>query len=152
MKKGFSKEYKKMMKKNRKALNQINKNADPFDYNDGLAYLIAHLRWMKDYYALGENVWAMEERDWNPDAKDEPTRLESLTQVLEHYDAWQGAEDKYIKCVEHDHGEKEGVFSYHFEYLLGDREATYKALEEEKAYHRAMFFQLLSQYMESWWD
>ena len=134
-----------MMKTHQKELKTLAKNADPFDYNDGLRLFIEHLRWMKDYYALGENVWAMEEEG-------EPTRLESLTEALRHYDAWQNAEDKYIKVVELDHDAENGKFSYRFEYLLGDREETYKAMNAEQEQERALFFSTLAQYLESWWD
>ena len=56
------KKYRKMIKKNRKKIMLLAKDAStkPFDYELGLKMFVAYLEFMKDYYKLGAHVVAIE--------------------------------------------------------------------------------------------
>jgi len=73
--------YNKMCREYRKKLVQIGKDAGPWDYCFGLEFLIEHLRFMRDYYALGYNVWGEE------DKKPENDRLTLASKMVAEYEA-----------------------------------------------------------------
>ena len=160
-----NKDYQAMLAKYKKSLTKINKDASasPWEWSWGLNYLVEFLRFMRDYYALGVNVWSMERKDEDPKRyKDVPTRLETLTKTLEYYDKWQGLEDEYIKVVDHpetykEHSNGDGTvtiddFGCHCEYLYGSMKKTYKKLAKEQEKYKKLFFMSLAEHIEEWWD
>lgn len=149
-----SPEYIRMMGRNRRKLTNINRQAarSPWEWSWGLDYLVQFLRFMRDYYKLGENVWGAPEND---------TRLETLEQTLAYYDKWQNLDEEYIK------GEKIGEMQfeknddgtatlvdtgYRFTYKYGSAKRTYKKLAKAEKKYKKLFFKMLYKYMESWWD
>ena len=167
-----SKEYQAMMAKYKKSLSQIHKDGCgcPSEWSYGLDYLVEFLRFMKDYYVLGINVWAMERKDEDPKRyKNVPTRLETLTKTLEYYDKWQGLEDEYIKVIDHpetykSHENEDGTitvdeFGFHCEYKFGPKnntrkamKITYKKLAKAQKKYKKLFFKSLAEHIEEWWD
>ena len=167
-----NKEYQAMMAKYKKSLGQIHKDGCgcPSEWSYGLDYLVEFLRFMKDYYALGVNVWAMERKDEDPKRyKNVPTRLETLTKTLEYYDKWQGLEDEYVKVVDHhetykEHDNGDGTVTiddlgFHCEYKYGPKnnhrkamKITYKKLHKEQEKYKKLFFLSLAEHIEEWWD
>ena len=160
-----NKDYQAMLAKYKKSLTNINKDAcrSPWEWSWGLDYLVEFLRFMKDYYALGINVWAMERRDEDPKRyKNVPTRLETLTKTLEYYDKWQGLEEEYIKVIDHhetykEHDNGDGTVTiddlgYHCEYKYGSVKKTYKKLAKAQEKYKKLFFMSLAEHMEEWWD
>ena len=157
----FSRSYKQMMKKNKKNLIKLAKETKPWDWNYGIELLIAHLNFMKEYYENGENVWAREDCEWNPNAI-QKTRLQMINEILSEYDEWMNCFDKYHKLIEHPETYKstqnpDGTVTVHdlgchLEYALGDRDLTTKAYSEEYLFHRKKFFELLNEYIEALWD
>ena len=154
-----SKEYKNMFKRHKKSIMEQAKYAstDPFDWGVSLELLIKHLYFMRDYYKLGENVWAMEE-------KGKPTRLECLEMILAEYEDWMHCDDKYWGW---DLGDTEDTFMWskkptpeetgrHIMKLKNlvyeDDNKNREAFEKEYKYHRKRFFELLEEYIESLWD
>lgn len=59
----WSKNYKQMLKRNKKKLNSLNKEAvnNPWEYGHATEYLVAFMTFMYEYYMLGENVWQSDE-------------------------------------------------------------------------------------------
>ena len=160
-----NKDYQAMMAKYKKSLTNINKDAchSPWEWSWGLDYLVEFLRFMKDYYTLGVNVWAMERKDEDPKRyKNAPTRLETLTKTLEYYDKWQGLEEEYIKVIDHhetykEHDNGDGTVTiddlgYHCEYKYGSMKKTYKKLVKAQEKYKKLFFMSLAEHMEEWWD
>ena len=154
-----------MLVKYKKSLTKINKDASasPWEWSCGLNYLVEFLRFMKDYYALGVNVWSMERKDEDPKRyKNSPTRLDTLTKTLEYYDKWQGLEDEYIKVVDHtetykEHSNGDGTVTIddlgcHCEYLYGSMKKTYEKLAKEQEKYKKLFFMSLAEHIEEWWD
>ena len=160
-----NKDYQAMLAKYKKSLTKINKDASasPWEWSWGLNYLVEFLRFMRDYYALGVNVWSMERKDEDPKRyKDVPTRLETLTKTLEYYDKWQGLEDEYVKVVDHPETYKERSngdgtvtiddFGCHCEYKYGSMKKTYEKLAKEQEKYKKLFFASLAEHIEEWWD
>ena len=163
IKKKYSADYYKMMRKNRAALNKINKEAAPWEYGHGIEYLVQFLRWMSDYYKLNENVWGMEAKDEDPKRYGNvPTRLETLEKTLYYYDMWQSAEERYITVVDHPetyktHDNGDGTVTIedlgcHCEYKCGTTKETYRQMFKEQKYYKRKFFNMINKYLESWWD
>lgn len=75
--------YKRQRRAARKELIRIAKNTNPWDWGGITNFIIAHLKSMRDYYALGYNVWGVEVKDTpefnQPTA---PTRLEICEHLL----------------------------------------------------------------------
>lgn len=167
-----NKDYQAMLAKYKKSLTKINKDASgsPWEWSWGLDYLVEFLRFMKDYYTLGVNVWAMERKNEDPKRyKNVPTRLETLTKTLEYYDKWQGLEDEYIKVIDHpetykEHDNGDGTVTIddlgcHCEYKFGPKnntrkamKITYKKLAKAQEKYKKLFFMSLAEHMEEWWD
>ena len=160
-----SPEYVRMFKEHKTELNKINKDGNqcPWEWSYGLDYLVEFLRFMRDYYKLGENVWGMERKDEDPKRyKNVPTRLETLEKTLFHYDRWMNLEEEYVKVIDHPETYKEvdngdGTVSiedlgFHCEYKYGSMKRTYKKLHKEQEKHKKKFFMMLSKHMQEWWD
>ena len=166
MRKKFSKEYKDMMKQHKKKIMEYAKNAsvDPFDWAPGLQVFVDHLYFMRDYYALGENVWACE-------IEEHPSREQCLNMIIAEYEAWNNCEDKYTKIFfknEPDVDKKvESLLAqgYHlkedkdpmfkdciFLYLYEDHHENTEKMCKEYEYHRNRFFELVSEHLEYLWD
>lgn len=153
------KAYNKMWKTHKKNLIKLAKEASPYQADDGIQLFIEQLRFMKDFYELGYNVWAMERKDEDPvQYKDMPTRYESLKQALDEYDAIDGCEDKYI--VYHFDDVKDDDFWHKFtkddsevcEYKLGDFKTSYDAYLKERKIHEENFKKIVEKYIDEWWD
>ena len=161
-----SSEYKEMMEKHQKEWAEIAENAGPWEWSYGLDALVEHLRWMRDYYALGENVWGQEDKEWKKGVK--YTRLETLEKTLFYYDKWMNLEDEYIQVVEHgkmkSHDNGDGTatiddLGFHCIYKYGPRnnnrkamKITYRKLHKAQQKYKKLFYKMLYKYMESWWD
>ncbi len=170
LRKELKKPYQKMMRKYKKKFKKLAKDVSPWDYGFGLELFIEHLRFMRDYYHLGYNVWAEEEEN-------ELTREEMLNLILKEYDAWMTCDEKYLQSVctndpnwedkkcelisqgyyEDDNKTRLKQFqSPRYEIiffrLYKDNEENMKKLQEEYAYHRTQFFALLGKYIEKIWD
>ena len=78
-----SRKYCKMLKTYRKSLKKIAKECRPWDYVWSIDFLIEYLKFMRDYYTLGENIMGMEDKEWKPEEK--YTRLEMINQILAAY-------------------------------------------------------------------
>ena len=168
--KEWSKEYYDMLKKNAEKLDEIHENArkSPWEWSWGNDYFVQFLRFMRDYYKLGENVWAMEQKDEDPRRyKRVPTRLQTLEKALYYYDKWQSLEGEYIKVVEHpdtyrEHDNGDGTVTiqnmgFHCEYKYGPRNnkrkamiITYKKLNKEQKKYKKKFYKMVFKYLESW--
>ncbi len=163
MNKEHSADYDAMFLQHTSELKDIAAATTPFDYSYGLDFLVQHLRFMRDYYKLGENVWGMEKKDEDPKRyKNIPTRLETLEKALYYYDKWINLEDEYIKVVDHpetfkEHDNGDGTFTidnlgFHCEYKYGSMKRTYKKLHKAQEKYKKLFFKTLACYCESWWD
>lgn len=155
----FSKKYKEMIKRHSKKIKEDAKSAaeDPFDWEPGLQVFVDHLYFMRDYYSLGENVWAKEDCTWRDDVK--YTRLQMLNQILDEYEGWMNCEHKYF--IHHDTGGKEngrGLIingeptDWWIEYLIPDYKENVEAFHKEYDEHKSKFFTLLAEYIEFLWD
>lgn len=150
-----SKEYKDMMAKHKKILDGINREGhqSPWEWSFGLDYFVAFLRFMKDYYTLGENVWSVD---------DDTERLETISKALEYYDTWQTLEEEYIRVVHHPetrktHDNEDGTVTvddlgYHCEYRYGSMKKTYKRLYKAQKKYKKLFFDTVAENIEKWWD
>lgn len=163
--KQLRKQYFKMIKKNRKELDSLNRAARtrPWDWSFGLDYLIAYMEFMRDYYNLGWNVWQTDET-LVPLKKSLDETLEAYKKwdecVLDHFypEAFKIAEQQYYNlCREEnkkvDLNEKE---KYIKECISPDEwpftEENLNKYGEEYIRRRNKFFQLLSENIEKWWD
>jgi len=157
--KPHSPEYFTMMDAHRKEWSEIAANAGPWEWSYGLDALVEHLKWMRDYYKLGENVWGQENKEW--DKKVKYTRLETLEKTLYYYDRWMNLEDEYVQVVEtgefksHDNGD--GTFTiddlgFTCIYKYKSMKKTYKKLHKAEQKYKKLFYKMLYKYMESWWD
>lgn len=156
--KQLRKAYKKMMKAHKKQILKAAKDAseNPFEFEQGLMMLIEHLKFMRDYYALGYNVMAQEIEGVRP-------RLEGIEAALEEYDL--GFDLECNSVIDYKYFEKKD-YSLPFNQKLGtfvlpDFDApknglTFKeafaAAEEEKKEHKRKFYDILFNEACSWWD
>lgn len=160
-KKKFSKEYHNLIKRNNKKLVKLAKETRPWDFSWTLDLLVANLEYIKEYYSNKENVWALENYEWDPKAI-KKSRLEMVQEILDEYYAWQNCENKYYKVVFHpetykSHSNGDGTVTIddlgsHIEYLCGDPETTRKEFNKEYSLHKKNFFNLLNKYIEELWD
>ncbi len=86
-----SRTYKQMMKKYHKSITKLGKDLskNPWEWSYLSETIIEFLRFMRDYYTAGENVWQTDD-----------TRLpiiESLNAAIHEYDRWQECEHDYVK-------------------------------------------------------
>lgn len=160
-----SKDYKKMIKANKKLIMKDAKAAstDSFDWGIGLQVFVDHLYFMREYYELGENVWGAE-------AEGVPTRLQILNLILATYEEWINCENKYTVIIHKDEGEEKLKEYLAKGYFLQERDesplfkdcyilyryATFeentKACSREYNRSRKRFFELLGEYIEYLWD
>lgn len=158
-----SEEYQQIMYDHHKKLKEIIKRAGPWDWCYGLDALVEHLRWMRDYYKLGENVLGMEKRDEDPKKyKNIPTRLETLEKTLGYYDKWSTLEEEYIKVVDAEQPLKEKsdnngnivIPSFYFQckYKYRSAKKTYRKLDKAERKYKKKFFNMLCKHIEEWWD
>lgn len=161
--------YRKLVRAYRRKLRKDSRESSPWDYRYGLEPFVDFLRFMKGYYELG----------WNVDCEDvdRPSRLDTVSNALAEYDAYEGCDRKYVdfdesethlsEWMESTKGSKETVFipsekdgrkgyravvTSGVRYLLGDPKATYKALNEEKDLHWKTFWGIVRDNMLGWWD
>ena len=163
--KQLRKQYFKMIKKNQKELDSLNKAAHraPWDWSFGLNYLIAYMEFMQDYYNLGWNVWQTDET-LVPLKK-------SLDATLEAYKKWDELvldcfDTEEIKIIERQYydlckkenkksniNEKNQFIKEH----MSPEDYPYNKENLEKygkeyVKRRNKFFKLLSEHIEEWWD
>ena len=83
--KRLRREYKRMCKTHRKNLLKeiASKDFGPWDYGHGVFLFVEFLKYMRDYYALGYNVFALDEDD------DRLRTLQETIDAYEKYDAYQ---------------------------------------------------------------
>lgn len=156
--------YNKMWRKYKKLLKKDAKEMCPFDYSFGLDAFIDFLKFMKEYYELGYNVWAMERKDEDPvNYADVPTRVESLKETIRFYNLWQNADECFTKIVyteqERDYYIKMGyhlqtsAFEGHY-YLTyyKDVHENFEAIAKATAEYKHKFFECLEKYINEWWD
>ena len=164
-----SKQYKQMMKKWKKKILKDAKDAStsPWDYGFGLDMFVDYIYFMRDYYALGENVWQAEES--HNEVKD------SLNRAINEYEEWQNCHEKYIKIIHKSEDDYEKQLKhwlrlgYHLKeekednkndilkdvsvlYFYEDIRKTYDEMRDEYIKHRDNFFRLVSDNIENWWD
>lgn len=154
-----SPEYLAMMKAHHERWAEIAENARPWEWSYGLDALVEHLRWMRDCYKLGENVWGQEDKEWKKGVK--YTRLETLEKTLYYYDRWMNIENEYIQVVEigkfksHDNGDGTSTIDdlgFKCVYKYKSMKKTYKKLHKVEQKYKKLFYKMLYKYMESWWD
>ncbi len=141
-------------------LKRICMEAGPWEWSFGIDLLVEHLRWMRDYYTLGENVWGKEDKEWKKGIK--YTRLEGIEKALYYYDMWKTVEDRYIFLTENPTGSKlkdngDGTstvveFGYNVIYKCGTAKRTYKKIYKEERKYKRLFYKMLEEHMEEWWD
>lgn len=122
-----SKEYKRMMRKYRKEAKKITKEMGPWEFSWSIDFIINHLKWMKDYYTLGENVLAMEDKEWNHNEK--YTRLEMVDQLLDAYYAFSDYEWPSLKDIE-DEDERKRISNQSLQKYNNLRHDFYRLLEK----------------------
>lgn len=142
-----SPDYIRMMGRNKRLLTNINKNAarSPWEWSWGLDYFVQFLKFMRDYYKLGKNVHAVEDKEWKKGVK--YTRLEGIELALHYYDMWQNIEKDYVKIAK---DEKDPGF--HCVYKYGSAKKTYKKLAKVQKKYKHLFFKTVEEHIEEWWD
>lgn len=156
-----SPEYIRMMAQNKRKLTNINKDAarNPWEWSFGLDYFVQFLRFMRDYYKMGENVWSIEDKEWKKGIKN--TRLENIEKTLAYYDKWQNLEDEYIKIEKygeiktHDNGDGTATIDdlgCRCIYKYGSAKRTYKKLAKAQKKYKHLFFKMIEEHLEEWWD
>lgn len=170
----YSPEYYDMQAQYSHELKEIADETTPWEFSYSLDFLVAHMRWMRDYYKRGENVWGMEQKDEDPKHyKNIPTRLETLEKALAYYDKWQNIEEEYIKIIpdevgfqSEDNGDGTSTITnlgYDVIYKFGPKGKskkakhramliTYKKLHKAQEKYKKLFFDTVRKYIESWWD
>lgn len=165
------KEYKQMMKKYKKEFKKLLKEAGPWEWGHMTDFMITFMKWMRDYYQLGYNVWAIEDCDAFPETDgNKPTRLQSLNTAIQLYNRWQNVHDDYYKIAyteeELKHYLRLGFHSVKKENGIAKQLGTktwYLTLYEDnsknveecnKAYKECKhaFFDYLEEHIEEWWD
>lgn len=135
-KRNQNKSYKNMIKKYKKELTELNRDARtrPWDWSFGLDYLIAYMRFMQEYFTLRSED--EESDEWAVKAKD------TLTETLNAYEDWQHCHlsEEYFSHTE------DGAIEF-----IGD-ESVLKEHNKELNKRRKKFFTLLSKHIESWWS
>lgn len=158
MKPKRSKEYKKMMRKYKKSIRTKAKEMSqcPWDYGYAVDIFMEYVRFMRDFYTLGENVWQVEE------SKNEI--IESLNKVLSLYEDLEKIDDKYIVFCERDDIEKylkQGfhlqreqptMLNHYYLTLLEDIKENTRALNREYNEIRHDIFRIIERDIKKWWD
>lgn len=160
-----SKKYKQILKQYRKSILKCAKEASkcPWESMFGLDMFVEFLKYMKDYYTLGENVFQCDECKENV--------IDTLTKTLSEYDAWQHCEDNYTKVlykndINYNKDLKHWLrLGYHlqeqtdplftnvvFLHKYEDFQENVKEMTKEYLEHRKNFFNLICENIETWWD
>ena len=158
-----SPEYYEMQQKHSDELKQIADFTKPWDWSFSMEFMIEHLRWMRDYYTLGENVMAMERKDEDPKRyKNYPTRLQTIEKAIYYYNKWHTVEEEYIQIIQHPetykaHENDDGTVTiddlgFHCVYKYRSVKKTYKKLHKAEEKYKKLFFDTIRKYMEEWWD
>ncbi len=131
-----SKSYKKMIKKYKKELTELNRDARtrPWDWAFGLDYLIAYMRFMLEYFTLKSDE--EESDEWATRAKN------TLTETLNAYEDWQ----HYSLSEEYFSHTEDGSI------VITADESVLEEYNNELEARKNKFFTLLSKYIESWWS
>ena len=79
--KSLKKQYLKDLRRHKKELIKIAKTAYPWDYGWILDFIVEHLKMMRDYYALGYNVWGL-------DTDEEDSRLNIANKLIYEYESY----------------------------------------------------------------
>lgn len=138
-----SKKYRKMMKSYKKELKKLAKKAAPWEYGFLEEYFITYLRFMKDYFELGENVWQVDE-----------TRIpivESLSGALNAYNEYESAWDPFFEVFGQDIDDKD---IEEISRPLPSKDIN-KILEkchrkEDRAWNK--FWKIVQKDFKRWWD
>lgn len=140
-----SKEYRKMFKAYRRSLKRLARHAseDPFDGDPGLAFFVEYLRFMRDYYKLGEDVWDEEQKGHD--------RLEGLQRALDEFDAYDGCLNKYYK-LEEEPSDESGHSRFIVSTLLEDVHENAVAEAKEERQHWQNFCKIVMKEFQYWND
>ncbi len=159
--KRFSRNYHKMIKRNKKEILKTAKKTNPWDWFWGIKLLVEHLKFMKEYYELHENVWAKEPYEWDSNAP-KKSRLDMINEILKEYDSWMHCEEYYYHTDKDvvafkEHKLEDGTYALedlglNIEYKFDNKTKTNELFKQEYAFHRNKFFELLSKYIEELWD
>ena len=144
------KEMRNIRKLYSRALNEWNKDVrkKPWDYCFGLHYIVEWLKYLRAYYNNGLEV-----------VQTDDTRLrivESLSEVLDAYYAWEGFESEYYHLDEPDafeyetHEDGSVRITPKREELYTEESQAY--FDQEYASRKQRFFLLLAEHIEDWWD
>jgi len=135
--------YLKINKKYRKELKNLFKRVAPWDNFLGMFFDI-QVRWWKDYYKLGYNVWGMEIKD-TPEFDDpnHPTRYEIACEMERLYREWQDFTG--VDSVQQlEDGEWE--VKYYERYLLPDGKLNVDLLNQDNRDLKKKFFDYYIKY------
>lgn len=136
----YSREYKKMMRKYRKEAIEIAKECAPWDWCWSQSFIVNHLKWMRDYYANGENVVAVEDCTWKDGVK--LTRLEMIDEILAAIEDFENLDFFH-----------EDFHSPDWECLSEQERKERRARYHEKyCEKRHKVFELLEKYYSQLWD
>lgn len=157
-------EYRKMMRKYKRAMRKSARECAPWDYSFGLDGFIIFLTWMRDYYKLGVNVMALDEPVTEKEKENFITRLQGLNMALQLYDMWQTADDKFFAYVTEDKVKEytdKGWFCSGQSvnepeiYCLRKYESFSQTAKEFNEYYtkcRMDFFTWVGEHISQWWD
>lgn len=147
--------YQLIMEYYKKSIRKLAKKAstDPFDSAVGMEMLIEHLKFMRDYYANGYNVWAME-------VEGHPSRQEGIEMALTEYKLMNsegyGDDDLVYNYFESyintDYGTEIKLPNYNKPLNGLTKDEAFEKLREEALYHKKMFYKILEQEFDIWWD
>jgi hypothetical protein len=144
MKHKYSKEYQRMCHDFKHRLEVAHKTCvdAPFDAESALHYFIEYLYFMKEYYTLGENVWAAEIKGHN--------RLKKITEALKEWEEYsQFCFNKYY----HIEKSKENANVYDVTPLMHeDADVNSELYVKQLEQHWKKFWKIISKEIRYWWD
>lgn len=140
--------YLKTNKKYKKELKKLFKQVAPWDNFIGMFFDI-QVRWWKDYYKLGYNVWGMETKD-TPEFEEpnRPTRYEIACEMERLYKEWQDFSGMDVVKLE----DGEWEVKYHERYLLPDGKVNIDLLNQDNRDLEKNFFDYYIKYCHDMWD
>ena len=147
--------YQLIMEYYKKSIRKLAKKAsiDPFDSAAGMEMLIEHLKFMRDYYANDYNVLAIE-------VEGHPSRQEGIEMALTEYKLMNsdgcGDDDLVYNYFESyintDYGTEIKLPNYNKPLNGLTKDEAFEKLREEVLYHKKMFYKILEQEFDIWWD
>lgn len=147
-----NRKHNKLVKKHRRLLTKMAKEALPLDYGYGLEMFIHFIEYMKDYYETGENIWGYMEAE---DGTLYDNRLEQISEALEKYKAYANVFNDFettIESVEEEsitlHGKSTVFSSTTVKY---NKEELDKLLKKEQE-HWDSFWNFIRDNLRNWWD